>query len=84
MSLSCPNCGHKWEPRRKPLTKRERELLDVIERSIKVGFAPTFREMRDALHTKSISSVVRLTESLEDKGWVVTRRYRRRGISLSF
>lgn len=53
------------------LTKRQREVLEVIKNFMKdKGFAPTVREIRDAVHLASISTVHLHMEKLKEKGFI--------------
>ena len=53
------------------LTNRQRDLLGYIEAHIfRTGLAPTFSEMREAMSLKSKSSIHRLLEGLEHRGFI--------------
>ena len=48
-----------------PLTKRQKELLEIIYHYIKdSGYPPTFEEMRESLDVVSNQSIVDLIEKL--------------------
>ena len=52
----------------KPITQRQKELLEIIYRYIKdTGYPPTFEEMRERLNVSSNQSVLDLLNKLENK-----------------
>jgi len=54
---------------KKPLTKRQKELLKIIYEYIKsTGFPPTFEEMRERLKVVSNQSILDLLEKLKEAG----------------
>ncbi|MGO1318777.1 MAG: transcriptional repressor LexA [Galactobacter sp.] len=61
----------KPEPKPHKLTKRQREVLEVIHTSIADrGFPPTMRELADTIGYKSLSSVVHQFRQLERMGYL--------------
>jgi repressor LexA len=61
----------KPEPKPRSLTKRQREVLEVIHTSIADrGFPPTMRELADTIGYKSLSSVVHQFRHLERMGYL--------------
>ncbi len=55
----------------KPLTERERAVLEYIGGNIKLnGFSPSVRDIQSALGIKSTSTVQRTVDSLEKKGYI--------------
>lgn len=61
----------KPEPKPRTLTKRQREVLEVIHTSIADrGFPPTMRELADTIGYKSLSSVVHQFRQLERMGYL--------------
>ncbi|MBB6446430.1 LexA family protein [Bacillus benzoevorans] len=53
------------------LTKKQREVLEIIENLMNAkGFAPTVREIRDAVHLASVSTVYTHMEKLKEKGYI--------------
>jgi repressor LexA len=49
----------------KPITKRQRELLDIVYKYVAdTGYPPTFEEMRESLNVHSNQSVIDLLEKL--------------------
>jgi repressor LexA len=54
-----------------PLPSRQRAVLEFIERSTKAnGYAPTVREIADALGLRSTNGVTDHLVALERKGWI--------------
>lgn len=55
----------------KPLTEKEKQMLDYITERIKSdGFSPTVRDIREALGIKSTATVHAYLTRLEDKGYI--------------
>lgn len=55
----------------KPLTDKERKMLDYITESIKAeGYSPTVRDIREALGIKSTATVHAYLSKLEEKGYI--------------
>ena len=54
-----------------PLTPRQREVLDVIQRSLDAkGYPPTLRELAEALDIVGTTAVNYHLERLRVKGWI--------------
>lgn len=65
------------------LTARQRQLLQfIIAYTERVGFAPSFDEMRGALGLNSKSGVHRIVRSLEERGAISVRHNRARAIDV--
>jgi len=55
----------------KPLTDKEKKMLDYITETIKNdGYSPTVRDIREALNIKSTATVHAYLTRLEDKGYI--------------
>lgn len=68
----------------KGLTKRQKSVLDCIERSIKEkGYGPTVREICSELNLSSPSTVHVHLKALEQKGYIVRDPLKSRSISLA-
>lgn len=67
----------------KPLTKRQQQVLEYIERYIaEKGYGPTVREIGEAVNLSSPSTVHVHLKTLEDKGFIVRDPLKSRSISL--
>ena len=56
---------------RAPLTKKQNDILEFLKREIiEKGFPPSVREVCDAVHLRSTSSVHAHLEALEKKGYI--------------
>ncbi len=54
------------------ITKRQKELLQIIYDSIKnEGYPPTFDEIKNALNIKSNQAVIDLLDALEKKNFIL-------------
>lgn len=67
------------------LTKKDKEILDYIKNyMIKNGITPTIREIGEAVHLYSSSTVYKHFQRLVDKGYIIqiqnTYRYIVRGM----
>lgn len=66
-----------------PITKRQKELLLIIYKSIKnSGYPPTFEEMKDKLEVTSNQSVLDVLQALESKGYIKREEGMARGIKI--
>lgn len=65
------------------LTSRQRRLFDAIDAAIAAyGVAPTYKEMCAAVGVTSRSSVFRLINSLEERGYIRRMPNRARAIEI--
>ena len=56
---------------RKPISKKQQEILDYLKQEIlDRGFPPSVREICEAVHLKSTSSVHAHLETLEKNGYI--------------
>lgn len=82
--LECPNCGHRIaaKPGKAGLTRRQNDLLTIIEDAAVAGVAPSYAEMRAALGVASNSAVHKLVIQLERRGHIVRAPGQNRGLAL--
>lgn len=67
----------------KKITKRQKELLEIIYQYIKnSGYPPTFEEMRDRLNVSSNQSVLDLLMRLERQKYIKRNESAARGITI--
>ena len=65
------------------LTKKQHELLMFInQRLAATGVAPSFDEMKDALHLRSKSGIHRLISGLEERGFIRRLPHRARALEV--
>src|SRR3954467_5985992 len=65
------------------LTKKQHELLMFInQRLATTGVAPSFDEMKDALHLRSKSGIHRLISGLEERGFIRRLPHRARALEV--
>jgi len=65
------------------ITKRQKELLEIIYQYIKdTGYPPTFEEMRESLGVSSNQSIIDLLEKLKKQGLIQKNESIARGISI--
>jgi repressor LexA len=65
------------------LTKKQHELLMFInQRLAATGVAPSFDEMKDALHLRSKSGIHRLISGLEERGFIRRLAHRARALEV--
>ena len=68
----------------KPLTPRQRQVLEFIRSEVRWrGAPPTIREIGAHLHARSTGTVRDHLRALEQKGYILRRRHRSRGIELA-
>lgn len=68
----------------RPLTKRQKQILDFIDSTIqKAGHPPTLREMGKRFGIKSTNGVRTFLIALEKKGYIKKAPYRSRGIYMA-
>jgi repressor LexA len=66
-----------------PITKRQKELLMIIYKSIRgSGYPPTFEEMKDKLEVISNQSVLDVLQALENKSYIKREEGIARGIKI--
>lgn len=66
------------------LTKKQYELLMFINERLKeTGIAPSFDEMKEALHLKSKSGIHRLISALEERGFIRRLPHRARALEIT-
>jgi repressor LexA len=66
------------------LTKKQHELLMFInQRLAATGVAPSFDEMKDALHLRSKSGIHRLISGLEERGFIRRLPHRARALEVT-
>jgi repressor LexA len=68
----------------KPLTKRQRQVLEFIRRqSLEQGVAPSLREIARHFGFRSMTAAADHVRALRRKGWLVHRPRRARALSLA-
>ena len=71
----CPHCGGIEGAKVQPLTARQAQLYDFLEKqSSERGWAPSFAEIQKAFRFRSPATVHEHLGNLERKGWI-KRRY---------
>lgn len=71
MSTETPSPDTQTARPSKPLTARQRSVLECIESFLNVqGYPPTMREIGDAVGLKSLSSVTHQLQQLTKLGWI--------------
>ena len=67
----------------KPLTKKQKEILDFIEFHAKErGYAPTYREIAAAMGKSSPATIHEHIKSLEKKGYLFVEKGRARAVEM--
>ncbi|KAB0681319.1 LexA family protein [Aureimonas leprariae] len=75
--------GAALDVRRGGLTPQQLRVFRFIERHVAAhGTSPSFLEMRDALDLRTKSSVHRLVEALEERGFIRRQSRRARSIEI--
>ena len=65
------------------LTTRQKEVFSAIsELTLKKGFPPTLKEIKEFLGYKTTSSVQRHTEALKNKGYIVSNKFQSRNLKI--
>lgn len=64
----------------KPLTDRQREILDFIVEEQRQGLTPTLSEIAMACGNVNVNSVLQILLALQTKGYVALTRKRSRSI----
>lgn len=67
---------------KKPLTRKQGDVLKIIKDHFVNGRAPTLTEMRSSLGVKSLRTVTQYLESLESKGYILRRKNMQRSIEI--
>ena len=65
----------------KPLTARQREVLDFIKANMHL-YSPTISEIAQQFSFRSKQGVITHLDALERKGWIRRTRNRTRGIEV--
>ena len=67
---TCPNCGARLMPPKRPLTEKQAIVLNAIRTHITtVGYAPTLQQLADA-HRNALSTMWAVVDELVKKGHV--------------
>src|SRR5262245_14018165 len=65
------------------LTRKQYELLIYIDSYLKrMGYSPSFEEMKEALRLKSKSGIHRLISALEERNYLGRRHHRARALEV--
>lgn len=68
---------------KKPLTKRQKQLLEIIYKYFNsIGYPPTFEEMREELGVSSNQSIIDLLNKLKNAGLIRREKSAARGITI--
>lgn len=63
------------EPDRKPLTKRQGEVLDFIKNYLaRYSVSPTIRDIAEHFGFRSHNAAAQHVQLIEAKGWLIVRR----------
>ena len=66
---------------KKPITERERDLLEYVTRFKEVnGYSPTIKEIQIGINTKSCHHINSMLEDLKDKGYLTYKENKPRTI----
>ena len=66
------------------LTKKQKELFEYLNEHIsKIGIAPSFEEMKNAVNLKSKSGIHRLIISLEQRGFIKRLKHKARAMEIT-
>lgn len=77
----CPHCGQITGLTQGGLTKRQRDLMLVIQKAVETtGIAPSFEQMAEEIGLKSTGNIHRLVVGLEERGFITRIKHRARGI----
>ena len=66
----------------KPLTKKQRLVLDAIRRHVRTGRNPSLDELRIDIKAASLNSISRFLDILEERGYIHPRDGKARAIKL--
>jgi len=68
---------------KKPLTYKQHQVINELKNYIaKHGESPTLTELRDTMRVQSLRTVTQYLDVLEEKGYIVRRKFARRNIEL--
>jgi repressor LexA len=68
---------------KKPLTYKQHQVINELKSYIgKYGESPTLSELREKLQVQSLRTVTQYLDVLEEKGYIVRRKFARRNIEL--
>ena len=68
---------------KKPLTYKQHQVINELKTYIsKYGESPTLDELREKLRLQSLRTVTQYLDVLEEKGYIVRRKFARRNIEL--
>ncbi len=68
---------------KKPLTYKQHQVISELKTYItKNGESPTLDELRQRLQVQSLRTVTQYLDALEEKGYIVRRKFARRNIEL--
>lgn len=68
---------------KKPLTYKQHQVMGELKEYIgKHGESPTLEELRESLRVQSLRTVTQYLDILENKGYIVRRKFARRNIEL--
>ncbi len=68
---------------KKPLTYKQHQVINELKSYISShGESPTLGELRESLHVQSLRTVTQYLDALEQKGYIVRRKFARRNIEL--
>lgn len=68
---------------KKPLTYKQHQVVSALKSYITShGESPTLSELRESLHVQSLRTVTQYLDALEQKGYIVRRKFARRNIEL--
>jgi repressor LexA len=68
---------------KKPLTYKQHQVINELKTYIaKHGESPTLTELRESMQVQSLRTVTQYLDVLEEKGYIVRRKFARRNIEL--
>ena len=68
---------------KKPLTYKQHQVINELKTYISLnGESPTLEELREKLRVQSLRTVTQYLDALEEKGYIVRRKFARRNIEL--
>jgi SOS-response transcriptional repressor LexA len=82
--IRCPDCGHRFELARTPLTPKQRLIYGALAGFIaERGHAPTIKELSVMAGGRGNGQIIRYLVELEQRGWIVRARGKARAITLT-